>query len=69
MQDRRIVNLLEVILKALRSNLDKVRKTKLYPAYPIGHTAYVCGRLTAGIAGSNPAACTEVPLLCLLCVV
>jgi len=69
MQDRRIINLLEVILKALHSNLDKVKKTKLHPAYPISHTVYVWGCLTAGIAGSNSAACTEVALFCLLCVV
>jgi hypothetical protein len=37
MQDRRIVNILDFILKALSSNLDNVRKTKLYPTYPSGH--------------------------------
>jgi len=69
MQDRHIFNLLEFFLKAVGSNLDKVKKTKIYPAYPIGHTVYVCGRLTAGIAGSNSAAGMEVRLLCMFCVV
>ena len=31
--------------------------------------AWVCGRLIARIAGSNPAESTGVGLLCLLCVV
>jgi hypothetical protein len=37
MQDRRILNTLDFILKALGSNLDYVRKIKLHPAYPSGH--------------------------------
>jgi hypothetical protein len=31
--------------------------------------AWVCGRLLAGIAGSNPSGGMDVCLLCMLCVV